>query len=776
MARANISKTQLEAEPIKGVSSTLLTFRQEYSDGQNPPLIRWQAGNHTFELRSGGQSLWIKVLGPNGMKVALRAGYCLDGEFDDFQFKKDDRSAEFWLTQSSGKYRLRVELPDSRTPLIHWTLWFTPSESIRINNWPRDVYPLGEDDDPMTSRGDIHLTQHGPRSGLLYFTMLKPAPGSVLYFQNLTAINDYSEKTHTAPTDRVSGEWPELGYAPALATNAPLPADQEVIISDAFVCFSKTLPRDDIQTSQLFLDLLAQVYLQIPRPEVEYHHWLDRVDRVLWHLTHSPLCTREIDGKRYVNPYVGASDKPPESLVQLSVLVALSAYAEWKGTDLTLAKELNASLPGFYEPNIQSFSRWLVGATFNKDQWEDNVNAESTDSWYLYHSLADIGYLAKHKDPVAKQLFLKSLDYAIKVAHRFDYQWPVFFHAQTLEIIRGETSPGAGGENDVPGLYCRVMLLAYDLTGDRKYIKEAEQAARRLQGLGFNLAYQLNNTVMGAVSLLQLWKETGDEYFKNLSYVNIANLFSHVWLWDCKYGNAKYYSTFFGILPLKDAPYLALFEEFEVPSILDQYLSIGGDALPKSVQLLIAELMRYSLSRAWQYYPSELPREIVAEKPDTGQIEYGLDIPLEDFYEGWQKPGQVGQEVYGAGAPFTFVARHYHQIPDAPFLVFCDYPVTQFSVKQNRQSTTVAFNIGGDKRMPCRVRLTPTTPQRLSSETTQLHRLGRKQPARGQLTPEGHLDFELRGDEQIYITYTSKRAPKITQRKSKSTRNRKKAY
>jgi hypothetical protein len=41
---------------------------------------------------------------------------------------------------------------------------------------------------------------------------------------------------------------------------------------------------------------------------------------------------------------------------------------------------------------------------------------------------------------------LDSIDYGIQVARHFNYHWPVFYDTYTLEVIKAETRPGAGGE------------------------------------------------------------------------------------------------------------------------------------------------------------------------------------------------------------------------------------------------------------------------------------------------------------------------------------------
>jgi hypothetical protein len=61
----------------------------------------------------------------------------------------------------------------------------------------------------------------------------------------------------------------------------------------------------------------------------------------------------------------------------------------------------------------------------------------------------------------------------------------------------------------------------------------------------------------------------------------------------------------------------------------------------------------------------------------NGHIDRTLSFPIEDLYVDGQPAGQVGQEIYGAGAAFVFASRSFHNVPDAPFRIFCDhFPVT----------------------------------------------------------------------------------------------------
>jgi hypothetical protein len=47
-----------------------------------------------------------------------------------------------------------------------------------------------------------------------------------------------------------------------------------------------------------------------------------------------------------------------------------------------------------------------------------------------------------------------------------------------------------------------------------------------------------------------------------------------------------------------------------------------------------------------------LPKEMLVDKPKTGETDPALWIALEYLHDGWEPSGEVGQEVYGAGIAF----------------------------------------------------------------------------------------------------------------------------
>ncbi len=295
------------------------------------------------------------------------------------------------------------------------------------------------------------------------------------------------------------------------------------------------------------------------------------------------------------------------------------------------------------------------------------------------------------------------------------------------------------------------MLKMWELTRQRKYLTEAKRSVKKLEGLGFSVFYQANYTAYGAVALLKLFKETGDKKYLEMSYVNLAGIFSNVQLWEMDYGHGKNFNAFFSIFPLKDAPYTAAYEEQEVYSALNEYLieAKGVDILP-SLRLLIAEFIKYIPARIHAYYPPILPKEMLSEEPKTGEIDPKLWVAIEDLQDGRAQSGQVGQEIYGAGVAFGIVPRQYFTLnPHAT--LFIGYPVEEFTKKGQK----VEFKLGGNIELTCMVviELNHGASYEFKAESNKVHALDIKEinNTRLQLVVNGGQTIILRWKKTIQV-------------------------
>lgn len=727
---------------MTGVSLWAATSIKELM-GHNSSVFSKHIGQYEFCVHSGEDSFWVTVALKKDIKIALRAVYSPDGPVIN-DIKKNDNGIVCTLTSLTGDFEVKVAFPEEEKPVLHYTVRFQAAVPTAIPFSPRDILIIEESGRPQNNEGEIFISQTGIRSGIIYAGIKKPESGSFLYLQNFSALDDYLQTTMTSPGSTVGGTWPELGFSLPPTKDKLLPADRMFTIADTFIVFDPVCPGDQFSIAKQFIDRLADLYVLLPVPTTTYHDYPEILNRSLKDLEDNKGCWSYHSGKSFLNAYLSDYNNPPEVMVQLAVLLPLLDYSSWLKKDLPLINVLKEGLPAFYDEEKGMLRRWLPATENMLDGSEPHKQPNVMDSWYLYHPLLNLSRMALEGDDEAKDLFLKSLEFSIKVAHHFNYRWPIFYDLNTLETIKEEAAPGKGGEKDVAGMYAHVMLQAWEITGDKRYLTEAEQAAQSLTDQGFDIMYQANNTAFSAGAMLRLYKITGNELYLDLSFVFLANLFANVALWQCSYGYLKHFPLFFALFPLTNAPYTAVYEEQECFAAFHNFLWHANDApLSRSAALLLAEFIRHFVYRAVYYFPPLLPKEMLSEEVKTGEVDPDLWVALEDIHDGWEKSGEVGQEVYGAGLAFGIVPRHYFKVPDDDFMVFIDYPTSEHNI-----GNPFRFKVLGDKALSCRLRIislsgTPVPDFKVTGED--------QQTINGELTTEGHLEYIIPGDQIIEI-------------------------
>ncbi|MBO9153935.1 hypothetical protein ACFOTA_17070 [Chitinophaga sp. GCM10012297] len=730
---------------MNGFSPWYASVYQSLTDGAVQTLYNHSLHGYSVQAKLSEHALWLVIDWPKGGSIALRTAYAPDQALQLTGTKTSAGGIRFLLGSPLGEHVVDLKFDPADLPLFHCSVSFTPTQPLMFPFWPRDLVMLGKSAHPS---GHVHISQKGHRSGLLYFSLTKPVIGSVLYFQHLGSLKDYNEDTHTEAADTVGGQWPEIGFALPAGTK-PLKTGKNYMLSNVTLLLSDAIPKTEFEKAEQFLQMLSEIYLHMPKPGTDYHNWPDILQKSLHNLQHNPGCWQQFEQNAFLNAYVSDYKTPPEIMVQMAVLLPLMDYAEWSRTEIALVDVMKKGIPAFFDDQIDAIGRWLTSQEDKLDQSEEHKKTRVMDSWYLHHPLLNLSRLAEKGDKMAKDIFLTSLEFVIKVARHFKYEWPVFYNLDTLEVVKAETQPGKGGEKDVAGIYAHILLQAYELTGLQRYLTEAKKAARSLNGKGFDLFYQANNTAFTAKALLKLFKFTGDKNYLRLSYLCLANLLRNTAIWDCQYGNGKNISTFFTLFPLDDAPYTAVYEELECFSSFHEYIRLAQDVdiLP-SISLLLAEYVRYMLHRAIYYYPPALPEDMISKEPKTGEIDKRLWIPLEDLQFGFNQSGTVGQEVYGAGLAFAMVPRHYFKLPHADIMLFIDYPT--FNHK-NTRSGSLQFDVKGDQRLTCRMIFLPlngkkTGPVKVTgrrNEHTSVY-----QPRREK---DGSISVQVHGNQKIIV-------------------------
>jgi hypothetical protein len=630
---------------------------------------RFSISGLTCEVRSSSDSLWLLIRRADAGGVALRAAFIPMRFMCRVVRRKPGEAFRLVVDSGMGRHDIAIRTGADGLEHIRTTVTFTPAVPTLIPFMPRDLYPLDAKDDPLAAKGVVEAAQRGLNSGVVYFHVDEPPFGNILYFQNLTAMNDYYRATKTGPDGAVGGLWPELGYLPPSPTQSGTPpsnaltAGVEVTLSDAILVFRDLALEHERESARQFMQMLGEAYKLIDLPRTDYRDWVGRAEKTLVDLDQAPEATIRHYGHRYIHPYTAS--EYPDSMVQISVLAAVFDWGKWQGTPHPLEAELRAGLRRFYDPKLKALRRYLPNVGDDKD-------ADAVDSWYLYHPMLNLGRMALSGDKPSEKLFLECIDFSISAARHFDYKWPIQYNVTDFRIITA-TANDDRGQTDVGGLYAYIMLQAHELTGEQRFLDEAKAAIEAAMGMRFNLNYQANLTAWGAAACMRLYRITNDGKFAEQSYVYLASFFHNCEIWESKLELAVHFRNFLGATCLQDAPYMAIYECFDAFTAFESYLDQSGPDLDPAVRMLVAEYCKYALDRAWFYYPDALPAEILAGENRNGHIDRKLSFPLEDLYPDGQQPGQVGQEIYGAGAALVFATRSFHLVEGAPFRLFCDH-------------------------------------------------------------------------------------------------------
>jgi hypothetical protein len=704
--------TRTGAGKLPGVSFNVLLLREELRSGTMAEVAELELGDLRIEVRAGRDALWALIRRPGHGALALRAAHAIGGCSDVRTRPAGEGEAlRVEFTSTMGRHVVAFRLHEGDVPVLRVTGRLTPATPLLIPFLARDLYPLDGHDDPAGANGVVEAAQRGMNAGISYFRLARPRFGSVLYFQNFTTLNPYFIATGTTPDGAVGGEWPEIGYLPPTASQkgtpplVPLPEGEQIVVADACLAFHREADGDEAAMARRYLSLLGAIYRRIDQPSTDYRDWVARAERTLHDLDKAPEATIRHYGFRYIHPYTAT--EYPDSMVQLSVLAAIRDYEAWTRRDIPLFAELKRGLRKFYDPKLRTIRRYLPNVGKDKDK-------DAVDSWYLYHPMLSLGRLAIDGDKQAARLFLDSIDFGIEAAHHFDYVWPIQYKITDFSVITASRDEQGLGQTDVGGIYAYVMLQAFELTDDKRFLDEARAAIDAAHGMRFNLNYQANLTAWGAAACLRLWRITNEETYLHQSYVYVASFFHNVAMWESDIGLAKHYRNFLGVTALHDAPYMAMYECFDSFAAFERFLKDSGPDLDPGVRMLLSEYCRYALDRAWFYYPDALPPEAIAEKSRNSYVDRNLSFPVEDLYVDGQQAGQVGQEIYGAGAALVFASRTFHSVNDAPFRIFCDH----FLLASERPADrALSFQLGGGEGCLARLSLIRTGRAKLPEFT-----------------------------------------------------------
>jgi len=540
-----------------------------------------------------------------------------------------------------------------------------------------------------------YMTQRGPASGVVYFRDL-PMDSFVFYFEDFSSLADLYRLTGVDnPYDYPAPGNPgavKLGDAESWFQNAgdgsqlvpPKPFAHEVkayrsfgyhrpsayrvpegtslVISDTYLYLRSALDAksDNMLVCRNFVEMLADVYQHVDKPKTIATDWAGSVVPKLCADIMRPGNSTMIGDKFYPRAYVSYEHADAQLWTLAQLLCPLTEYVNrypHQEAPAELKRKLERSLPSFFDEEYRGFHNNLP--PIEPDRFFHTV--------YILNPAILVADLALMGNKDARYMIEGFKDRLLMMGRKCDY---VFGNVWLEDFSRMDFYY----QFDATGAYVYVMMALHELSGneDVRCLNAAKAAAERIAERCMDLGWQVNMTCAGAVGCEKLYQVTGDERYRKLMYIPLANTLQQAWLWECDYGIGEKTTTFWAFCGCPAAPSSAEYESHRARVHFRQLCSLCGDSLGKEITAIINDAWRCGPTQSRFALPPILveigAEEFIAREgsgqTNCGQIRYDQMIPLEDINAGWDtdlewwnnnsKPGVVGQKIYGAGGPIWY--------------------------------------------------------------------------------------------------------------------------
>lgn len=581
---------------------------------------------------------------------------------------------------------LRLEIYPYQPGLLHARLTATlhdpPPDSSTLE-WTFVDPATGEE----TSAGFTVYADPAPMCAPVLYGYAGALDSTLFYAVDRTALNPFMQAAHYTPSATPGRRGRSFGHTIDSANLRALPAGEPFVLYDSYLYLTPGQPDGEAEMFARYLRNLGDVYGWLHKPVNEMlPDWRALAEKTIADLADERVWV-ELGGKRYLRAYVGDTRQSVELISQLDVLEGIVRYEARYGGLTALDDDLWAALPDFFDPGygmLVNSGPVALGRQTRGDTWYELGHAVK---------MAELGLMGHEQ---AAQLALDSAAAWVDFAQAVDYEFPQFYVFDTWR--------GTGREPDCAGGYAHYMLLLHDLTGDMLYLDEARAAIEHLAGHGFRLAYETHVTAQAVAACARLADLTGNAEYLQLSLAPLANLLHLTWLWECDYGSATGYRTFFGQSPMARSAVITPKEQYEAWLYLREYLILAHGQIDPAIEGLVAGFLEHTLTTLPYTLPPLLPAGVATDSPTTyptvTENALELYIPLEDLRGGWSVAGVIGQQVYGAGMAPTLAAVAYHEV--APeVVVYSGPPVVKAT--EDGEAVLVTFSGMAGRSTPVQV-------------------------------------------------------------------------
>lgn len=276
---------------------------------------------------------------------------------------------------------------------------------------------------------------------------------------------------------------------------------------------------------------------------------------------------------------------------------------------------------------------------------------ETVDSWYFFENgLVKWGWIALlSNDATLVNDFLLAFDRATVLAEKVHYLFPMFYEATQQEPLYGYNFANNG-------LYAYAALLAYQLTQQERYLREAYTALEVLCNLPIDLVHhEPQELAFGAAAAAWLTAIVGDPVA--LQWANQ--------IFDTQMRMAYWYRD-----PSRRSHGVNVQGMFQAcASVLYPALKESVEAILPWIHLIDAGIVPPLMLRVLNL---QRKNDLYFFKLDDTHARY---IPYENLamleFEG--QTGEIGKEVYGAGEVFwlALLFEQYAQSEDTECMLLC---------------------------------------------------------------------------------------------------------
>ena len=544
-----------------------------------------------------------------------------------------------------------------------------------------------------------YAVQRGPGNPVVYFQD-RAMRSLVFYFEDLTSLSDLYRTTGCdVPFDYpIAGNpgavamgpathWFQAAAAPDGSRLEPKPFEPKVevygefgyrrprsyrlrqgdqlVLGDTYLYLRPVSENenkiDNASVCRNYVEMLADVYQHIRKPPQIATDWRRDVVPQLVRDVQRPENTTLFRGEFAIpKAYVGYEHDDTQLWTVLNLLHPLELYTKQVPEDkeaAALRDRLSAALPVYWDKQLHWFGN-------NPAPCNPDVFFTSVYILIPAHMMADLALLGH---PEAKAMLLDARDRFLEMGRQCQYVFADVW-------LRDFSKQSVYYQFDATGEYVYLMMAYHKLSEgkDAEALTAAAAAADKLADRCLDLGWQVNMSAAGAVGCEQLYQATGQQRYRDLAYIPLANTLLQAWLWEGDYGIGEHTTTFWAFSGCPAAPCSAEFENHRTRLALRQYLELAGKDLPPAVASMLEDGWKRGLTQSRFCLPPLLvaagATPFIAGEGKTqtncGEVRYDQMIPLEDVRAGWgtdiewwqnnAKLGVVGQEIYGAGGPIWY--------------------------------------------------------------------------------------------------------------------------